>query len=67
MLGSYPKGSIKGLLNYNEDHGTSSLIKHTSNEHFNVYRRWGLFLLQTMAKTINERQVTNKNNFFPPS
>jgi hypothetical protein len=58
MLGIYPKGSIKGLLNYNKNHGTSSLKKHVFNEHLEVYKRWGLFLLQTMVETVNERQVT---------
>jgi hypothetical protein len=66
MLGSYPKGSIKGLLNYNKNHGTRLLKKHVFNEHLEM-DRWGLFLLQTMAKIVNERQVTNKKNFFLPS
>jgi hypothetical protein len=64
MLGSYPKGSIKGLLNYNKDHGTRSLKKYASTKHFKVYRRWELFLLQTMAEIVNEKQLTNLKKLF---
>jgi hypothetical protein len=35
----------KMLLSYNKDHGTSSLKKHIFNEHLEVYKRQGLFLL----------------------
>lgn len=47
----------KMLLSYNKDHGTSSLKKYIFNEHLEVYKRRGLFLLQKMAKNVNERQV----------
>jgi hypothetical protein len=36
------------------------LFQHNSNEHPKVYRRWELFLLQTMVEIFNEKQVTKK-------
>jgi hypothetical protein len=44
MLEICPKGKTKVILSYNKDHGTSSLKKHTFNEHPVVYRRfWAIF------------------------
>ncbi len=40
MLEICPKGKTKVILSYNKDHGTSSLKKHTFNEHPVVYRRF---------------------------
>jgi hypothetical protein len=39
MLEICPKGKTKVILNYNKDHGTSSLKRHTFNEHPIVYRK----------------------------
>jgi hypothetical protein len=58
------QGKNKGLLNYNNQHGMSSL-KNTSNEHLELYRRWGLFLLQRMRKT-NKNQVAKRRRIVPP-
>jgi hypothetical protein len=49
------QGKNKGFLSYNKNYGTSSLKKHDFNEHPKVYRRWGLFLLQKILETINEK------------
>jgi len=43
------------------------LFQHNSNEHPKVYRRWELFLLQTMVEIVNEKQVTKKRINLPPS
>jgi hypothetical protein len=43
------------------------LFQHNSNEHPKVYRRWELFLLQTMVEIFNEKQVTKKIKNLPPS
>jgi hypothetical protein len=40
--------------------------KHTFNEYFEIYRRWGFFFLQTMEICINEKQVANKRKIVPP-
>jgi hypothetical protein len=53
-------GKHKGLMNYNKNHCTSALKKHSCHEHPNMYKKWGLFLLQKVAKTQSEKQGTKK-------
>jgi len=59
------QGKNKGLLNYNNQHGMSSMKNTLLMNIFELCRRWGLFLLQTMAKT-NEKQVAKKRRVVPP-
>ncbi len=49
----------KGLMNYNK--------KHSCYEHPNLYKKWGLFLLQKVAETQSEKQGTKKRKLVPPS
>ncbi len=49
-VGNLSQEKHKGFLNYNKNHGTSSLKKHVCNEHLEAYKKWGFFSLQTMAR-----------------
>jgi hypothetical protein len=40
-VGNLSQEKHKGFLNYNKNHGTSSLKIHAYNEHLEVYRKWG--------------------------
>jgi hypothetical protein len=60
MLKVCPKGKTKLILSYNKDHGTSSLTKHTFNEHPMVYRRsWAIFTTKN-GGNYKERQIAKK-------
>ncbi len=59
-------GNHKGLMNYNKNHGTNALKKHACHEHPNLYKKWGLFLLQKVTKTQSEKQRTKKKKIVPP-
>jgi hypothetical protein len=43
-------GKHKGVMGYNKNHGTNALKKHVCNEHPNLYKNWGLFMLQMVIK-----------------
>ncbi len=46
----------KRLVSYNKKHGTSVFKKHACHQHLDLYKKWGLFLLQRVAET----KVKNK-------
>jgi hypothetical protein len=47
----------KGLMNYNK--------KHACHEHPNLYKKWGLFLLQKVAETQSENKGQRRGNLSP--
>ncbi len=60
------QGKHKGLMSYNTNHGTRALKKHVHFEHLDLYNKWGVFLLQRLVETKNDKQSTKewKNVFF---
>jgi len=49
------QGKHKGLVNYNKNHGINALKKHACHEHLDLYKKWGLFLLQRVIETQSEK------------
>ncbi len=58
-------GKIKGLMNYNKNHRTSSLKKHVSHEHVEEGKRWDL-LVQKAQGNRNQWESTKERENGPP-
>jgi len=56
------QGKHKGLVSYNKNHGINILKKHACHEHPNLYKKWGLFLLQRVTKTKVKTRGQGKGN-----
>jgi hypothetical protein len=56
----------KCLLNYNKDHGTSSLKKLVFHEHVEECKRWDLFLVQKAQGDGPQGETTKKRKNIPP-
>jgi hypothetical protein len=57
-------GKHKGLLNYKKNCGMSSLKKHVISILKGLV--WGLYLMQAMIKSVNEKQIAKKWKVFFP-
>lgn len=51
------QGKNKGLLNYNNKHGTIFLEEHVCHEHVDLCKRWGT---RVIAKDIMNHKSENK-------
>jgi hypothetical protein len=60
------QGKNKGLLSYNNDHGTSSLKQHIFNEHHVMCIGGGFVFATNNGGNYHERQVTKKRIDIPP-
>jgi len=49
------QGKHKGFVNYNKNHDISVLKKHACHDHLDLYKKWGLFLLQRVIETQSEK------------
>ncbi len=58
-------GKIKGLMNYNKNHRTSSLKKHVFHEHVEDGNRWDLSM-QKVQGNKNQWELTKERENVPP-
>jgi hypothetical protein len=50
------------MVGYNKNHNTHALKKHACHEHPNLYKKWGMFMLQMVIETQSEEQISLASN-----
>jgi hypothetical protein len=60
------QGKHKGLVNYNNNHGTSALKKHACHEHPNLYKKKGIVFAVEGYKNPKRKTWVIKRENCPP-